>query len=349
MRPDCCSRAVWCGGTIVLRLPANNASDDNAKAVAAQARAQLPEAGWEIRSRSNASPRLERNVERFTQFLTIVGLTALLVGGVGVGNAVKSHLDRRRDTIATMKALGASGRRIFAIYLTQVVLLAIAGGIAGAVVGAALPFLIRWTFGAIIPLPIVPALHPGELVLAIVYGVLTALAFALWPLGRAHDVPVGALFRDMVAPQLRWPRKRYVALTALAVVVLAALAVLLAYDRRVAVIYVGTAAAVFVLLRVVAALLMMVARRLPRPHSAGLRMAIANIYRPSALTPTIVLSLGLGITLLVTVIEIDGNLRRQFSNELPARAPSFYFLDIPADQTKRFRNLHPRSCAVGNA
>jgi putative ABC transport system permease protein len=80
-----------------VRLPANNASDDNAKAVAAQARAQLPEAGWEIRSRSNASPRLERNVERFTQFLTIVGLTALLVGGVGVGNAVKSHLDRRRE------------------------------------------------------------------------------------------------------------------------------------------------------------------------------------------------------------------------------------------------------------
>ena len=111
---------------------------------------------------------------------------------------------------------------------------------------------------------------------------------------------------------------------------------LLAYDRRVAVIFVGTAAAVFVLLRVVAALLMMVARRLPRPHSAGLRMAIANIHRPGALTPTIVLSLGLGITLLVTVIEIDGNLRRQFSNELPAKAPSFYFLDIPADQTERF-------------
>src|SRR5215467_14635053 len=173
-----------------LRLPANDASDAAAQAVTVAARAQLPEAGWDIRGRSNASPRLERNVERFTQFLTIVGLTALLVGGVGVGNAVKSHLDRRRDTIATMKALGASGRRVFVIYLTQVVFLAIAGGIVGAVVGAALPFLIWWTFGAIIPLPIVPALHPGELVLAIAYGVLTALAFALWPLGRAHDVPV---------------------------------------------------------------------------------------------------------------------------------------------------------------
>ena len=102
----------------------------------AQARAQFPEAGWDIRNRSNASPQLERNVERFTQFLTIVGLTALLVGGVGVGNAVKSHLDRRREIIATMKALGASGRRVFAVYLTQVLMLAAVGGAIGMVLGA---------------------------------------------------------------------------------------------------------------------------------------------------------------------------------------------------------------------
>jgi putative ABC transport system permease protein len=319
-----------------LRLPANGASDAAAKAVTAQARTQLPEAGWDIRSSSNASPQLERNVERFTQFLTIVGLTALLVGGVGVGNAVKSHLDRRRETIATMKALGASGSRVFSIYLTQVLLLAVVGGTIGVALGAILPFVISWAFGALIPLPIVPALHPDELLVALFYGLLTALVFAVWPLGRAHDVPVAALFRDMVAPQPLRPRKRYVVLTVITVLVLAAFAVLLAYDRRVAIIYVGTAAGVFVLLRMVAALMMFLARRAPRSHSTSLRMAIANIYRPSALTPTIVLSLGLGITLLVTVIEIDGNLRQQFSNELPVKAPSFYFLDIPSDQAERF-------------
>jgi putative ABC transport system permease protein len=322
-----------------LRLPANDASDAAAKTLTAQARAQLPEAGWDIRTRNNASPQLERNVERFTQFLTIVGLTALLVGGVGVGNAVKSHLDRRRETIATMKALGASGRRVFAIYLTQVLLMAFVGGTFGVALGAVLPFAISWIFGAIIPLPLVPALHPGELLLALMYGLLTALVFALWPLGRAHDVPVAELFRDMVAPQPRRPRKRYIAFTAIAVLVLAAFAILLAYDRRVALIYVATAAGVFVLLRMVAALMMVLARRAPRARATGLRMAVANIHRPSALTPTIVLSLGLGITLLVTVIEIDGNLSRQFSNELPMKAPSFYFLDIPADQSARFENF----------
>jgi putative ABC transport system permease protein len=322
--------------TYRMRLPDGAGTDAAVKATTAQAGAQFPAAGWDIRSRANASPQLEENVERFTQFLTIVGLTALLIGGVGVANAVRSHLDRKRDAIATMKALGATGACIFSIYLTQVLLLAAIGSAIGIAVGAALPFVVTSLFGSIIPLPIVPALHPGELLLALIYGLLTALAFALWPLGRAHDVPVGALFRDNVAPQPVWPRRGYIFATVIAITTLAVLAVVLAYDRRVALVYVGAAAAVFVLLRLVAAGLMWLARRTPHAHSTVLRMAVTNIYRPGALTPTIVLSLGLGLALLVTVIEIDGNLRQQFTAALPARAPSFYFLDIPSGDASRF-------------
>src|ERR1043166_4381864 len=187
--------------------------DPSANAVAAVTAAagrELPDAGWQIRNRSNASPALERNVERFTQFLTLVGLTALLVGGVGVANAVKSHIDRKRDTIATLKAMGATGGRVFSIYLTQVLVLSAIGAVIGLVLGAALPFATAAAFGATLPLPIAPALQPAELALAFVYGLLTALAFALWPLGRAHDVPVSALFRDAVTVDGRWPRPRFV-------------------------------------------------------------------------------------------------------------------------------------------
>ncbi len=336
-----------------LRLPGNDATDAAVRAVTAAAQAQLPQAGWEVRSRGNASPALERNVERFTQYLTLVGLTALLVGGVGVANAVKGHLDRRREVVATLKALGATGARVFAIYLTQVLVLAGLGALPGLAVGAALPFALAWGFGAVLPLPIAPALHPGELALALLYGLLTAAAFALWPLGRAHDVPVSALFRDEVAGDQRWPRWRakraasaatlwraprrpYVAATVLVGCVLATLAIELAYDRRIAAIFVAAAAGVFVLLRLVAALLMLIARRLPRPRSPIVRLALANIHRPGAITPSVVLSLGLGLALLVTVIAIDGNLRRQFLAALPDRAPSFYFIDIPAADAETF-------------
>ncbi len=260
----------------------------------------------------------------------------MLVGGVGVANAVKSHLDRRRDVIATLKSLGATGSTVFAIYLTQVVTLALIGALPGLLVGAALPFLIAWGFGALLPLPLAPAIHPAGLALAMLYGVLTAVAFGLWPLGRAHDVPVSALFRDTVAGVERWPRRSYVVATALVVSALAAIAIELAFDRRIAVIFVVAAAGVFVLLRLVAALLMMLARRAPRLRSPVVRLAIANIHRPGALTPSVVLSLGLGLALLVTVIEIDGNLRRQFMAALPDKAPSFYFIDIPAADAEKF-------------
>ena len=318
------------------RVRLADGSDRAARAAMTAAETQFPESGWQIRTRNNASPALERNVERFTQFLTLVGLTALLVGGVGVANAVKSHIDRKRDVIATLKALGATGGRVFAIYLSQVLLLSALGGAIGLVLGAALPFGIAAAFDTILPLPIAPALQPAELALAFGYGLLTALAFALWPLGRAHDIPVSALFRDAVSFERRWPRWRYVIATMLVVAALAGLAMFLSYDGKIAAVFIGAAAAVFATLQAVALLLMAIARRLPHSRVMALRLAIANMHRPGALTPTIVLSLGLGLALLVTIIQIDGNLRRQMEGALPDKAPSFYFLDVQSTDSERF-------------
>jgi len=312
-----------------LRLPSDT-TDAAVAAVEKEAQAAFPDAGWEIRTRSKASPQLDRNVERFTQFLTLVGLTTLLVGGVGVANAVTAHLTRKRDAIATMKALGASGGTVFAIYCGQMLLVALFASIAGAVLGAALPYIIAWLFGAIIPLPVAPSLHPDALVLSVVYGALTALAFALWPLGRAHDISVSQLFRDEVARERRWPRRRYIVATVAVVAVLATLAILTTYDHRIAAIFVASAAGVLAALRLVALATMAIARRLPRARSAIARLAIANIHRPGSLTPTVVISLGLGLALLVTLIELNENLHRQFTAALPEKAPSFFFLGIPA-------------------
>ena len=319
-----------------VKLPDNAADDRAVTALANDARSALPEAGWEIRSRGNASPQLERTISRFTQFLTLVGLAALLVGGVGVANAVKSHIDRRRDVIAAFKALGATGRDVFTIYLTQVVVLAVIGSVIGLAAGAALPFIIVGVFGKLLPLPVVPALHPDELLLSFVYGLLTALAFGLWPLGRVHDVPVAALFREAVSSEWHRPRWRYLALMAVVIVLLITVVIGLAYDKRVAAVFVASSIVVFALLRGIAAALMAVARRLPRTRITMLRLAIANIYRPGALTPSVVMSLGLGLAVLVTITQIDGNLRRQFLAALPDRAPSFYFIDIPTTEADRF-------------
>ena len=123
---------------------------------------------------------------------------------------------------------------------------------------------------------------------------------------------------------------------AVVIALLIAVVIGLAYDKRVAAVFVASSIAVFALLRGIAAGLMALARRLPRPRFTMLRLAIANIYRPGALTPSVVMSLGLGLAVLVTITQIDGNLRRQFLAALPDRAPSFYFIDIPTTEADRF-------------
>ncbi len=324
--------------TYRLRL-ADGTSDTAMKAVIDNVRSSLPDAGWEIRSRANASPQLERTIERFTQFLTLVGLAALLVGGVGVVNAVKGHLDRRRDVIATLKALGATSTTVFAIFVTQVLTIALVGSLIGLVFGAVLPFIVVAGFGNLLPLPIVPVIQAGDLIVALAYGLLTALAFAIWPLGRIEDVSVSRLFRDAAVPENHWPRRRYIALMLAAVAALIAIATFEAFDKKVALTFIGCAAAVFALLRLVALLLMAGARRMPRPSATMLRLALTNIHRPGALTSSVVLSLGLGLTVLVTITQIDGNLRRQFTAALPERAPSFFFVDIPSTRADEFQSF----------
>lgn len=304
-----------------------------------QVKTEQPEADWRIRSRANASPGLQRSIGRFAQFLTLVGLTALVVGGVGVANAIRAYLETKREVIASFKCLGATGDFVFRIYLIQMLVIALIGIGIGLAIGALIPFAAAAALANVLPVQLAANIYPAELGLGLVYGLLTALAFALWPLGRAHDVPPTALFRDIVTGGTKLPRKRYLAATAIMVVLLAGIAVLLSHDKFIATVYITASAGAFILLVLVARVIMMLARRLPSVRSTELRLAIANIHRPGALTPSVVLSLGLGLSLLVALALIDGNLRRELTATMADKAPSFFFVDIQSHERDAFNDL----------
>jgi putative ABC transport system permease protein len=325
--------------TYRLSLSPGRASDDDMARIQAEAGRLFPQAGWETRTRLNADPRFASNIERFSQFLTLVGLTALLVGGVGVANAVAAFVDRKRISIGILKSLGAPGRLVVAIYTVQVLMVAAIGIGLGLVVGAALPFLASAAFGHLLPVAIQPTLAPGQLALALVYGLLTALAFSILPLGLAQDVPVSGLFRDRIGPVNNRPRRGYLVAAAALALALVAVAIASSFDRRIAFFFVAAAGATFVLLRGVGSGVMRAARALPHPHQPLLRLALANIHRPGALTPSLVLSLGLGITLLVTLAVIDGNLRREITRTLPSQAPNLFFIDVPSAHNAEFQHF----------
>jgi putative ABC transport system permease protein len=316
--------------------------------VVEEAKAAQPDAGWRIRSRANASPGLQRSIDRFAQFLTLVGLTALVVGGVGVANAIRAYLETKREVIASLKCLGSTGGFVFKIYLVQMLVLALLGIAVGLALGALIPFAAAAALAPVLPVKLAASIYPAELALGLVYGLLTALAFAIWPLGRAHDVPPTALFRDIVTGGAKLPRKRYLVATGVTVLALAAIAILLAHDQRMAGIYIAASAAAFMLLVLVARGIMAVARRLPSVRSTELRLAIANIHRPGALTPSVVLSLGLGLSLLVALALIDGNLRRELTATIADKAPSFFFIDIQSHERDAFEALLKTEAPAAN-
>lgn len=321
-----------------LKLP-DGTTDADIEAIRTEAGERLPEAGWSIRARTNAAPSLASNVARFSQFLTLVGLTALVVGGVGVANAVRAYLDSKRGVIATLKSLGGSGGFVFTVYLVQIMMIALIGIAAGVAIGAAMPFLAVAFLSGFLPLPAEAGFYPAALSVGVLFGLMVTLVFALMPLGRARDVPATALFREKGIDARGRPRTIYVAASVTIAALLSAFAIWWSSERTIAVIFIGGMAFAFMVLRAVAVALQDIARRSPRVRSTALRLAIGNIHRPGALTPSVVLSLGLGLTLLVTLALIDGNLRSQISGNLAQQAPNFFFVDIPSTEIDAFSEL----------
>jgi len=297
---------------------------------------RFPDAAWQVRDANDAAPGLERFLDSLTSFLTLVGLTALLVGGIGVANAVKAYLDGRIATIATLKCLGAPARLILTTYLLLVGLLAAIGIALGLLAGAAVVPLVIGLAGDALPLPATIGLYPRALLVAAGFGAVSALVFTLWPLARARMIPPSRLFRSVAVPVSGRPDRATLAMLVAAVLILAALTILAAGNRPLAAWFVAASAATLALFRAIAWGLAKAATALAARHGNSLgptwRLALANLHRPGSAVVGMVLSLGLGLTVLVTIALVEGNLAAQFGERLPAQAPSFFFIDVQPDQ-----------------
>jgi putative ABC transport system permease protein len=326
-------------GTMARHELRATASALAAPVVLAELRAQYARSGYRVRDPSEAAPSVQRFLEQTSLFLTLVGLTSLLVGGVGVANGVTAWLSARGRTVATLRSLGASSGLVFAVCLIQVIGLAAVGVLLGLSIGALVPFLAAALPDGWLPVPATAGLYPRPLLLAGCVGLLTALCFALWPLGRAARIPGAALFRDLIVPEQIRPALSVIAANILAASVLVTITVATAEDRRFALYYCVGAAATLALFLVAARAAMIVARLAPISRVPWVRIGIGNIHRPGAATPSLMMSVGLGLATLTTVALIQYTIRARILEQMPAAAPSFFFVDIQNDQMERFRGL----------
>ena len=299
----------------------------------------LPESGFTVRDRRNPTPAIKRAIDRFSQFLTLVGLTALLVGGVGIANAVSTFVEKKRKTIATFKSLGAPSRFIFLVFLLEVLMVTGLGVLIGLALGSLLPVLLNAVFGGQLLVLMDLGVSLKSMVIALAYGFLVALVFILWPLGRARNVNATVLFRDEVGADKTWPGWDIVIATLLSIILLAGFAIATAQSVRIAIYFVVGVAVLFAVFFALGAFAVWLAGSVPRPKKPELKLALANLAGPGALTRSVVVSLGSGLTLLVAVALVDHSIVRDLRASVPQKAPSYYVLDIDRNDIDAIRQI----------
>ena len=278
-------------------------------------------------------------IDRIGAFLVLVGLSGLAVGGIGVSSAVTAYLAGKTNVIATLKTLGATRAIIFQTYFIQVGILASIGIVAGLILGAGLPVLLGPLIATQLPIPAIFTFYSAPLVEAAVYGVLAALIFTLWPLAKTEDIRAATLFRDALSAGGALPPRKYIATLIALVILLIAAAIWFSGTAFLTLWTAGGIASALGILVAAAWIIRWIARllRVPARGHPALRWAVGAIGTKGSDTTSVVLSLGLGLAVLATVGQIDGNLRNSFSDELPAVAPSYFFVDIQPDQIDGFQ------------
>jgi len=305
----------------------------------------FPDAGFDFRTRDRAAPSADRFVSRMGEFLTLVGLAALVIAGIGIGGGVSSYLEAKRASIATLKVLGASSRDIARIYALQIGTAAIVGSVLGLAAGVLVTPLLAAALDGLLPVETGFVFEPGALLIAAAYGMLVALVFAATPILRARRFPAMALMRSRVVPLARDRRALLWVVGGMGGII--ALALLTANQPRLSGGFLIGAAVILGLLALLGMAIKKIAASVPRAKNPLIRNALANLHRPGASTGALVTALGFGLSAFVLLAAIQSSINGNIDRRVPQQAPDYFVLDVPRDGADRFADLikaeHPRA------
>ncbi|MEO5586610.1 MAG: FtsX-like permease family protein [Novosphingobium sp.] len=296
---------------------------------------QFPDAGFQLRTSDNAAPGADRFVKQMGEFLTLVGLAALMIAGIGIGGGVSSYLEARRTSIATLKVVGATSGDIARIYLLQIGAVGIVGSLAGLLVGVLVTPLLAGALGTLLPVSSGFVIDPAALARAASYGLLVAFVFAAPPLLRARAYPAMALMRARIAPLAAATRA---ALLPVGLGIAAIVALSLASATRIGTtaLFLAGAAALLLLLWALGWGIRWAAEHAPRPRDPLLRAALGNLHRPGAQTGALVTALGFGLSAFVLLAAVQTSLDANIMARVPNRAPDYFVLDVPKARVAEF-------------
>ena len=323
----------------LARYEYNFALADPASAVATvqHIREDNPDAPWRIRSKADVQPQVARFTDRLATFLMMAGLTALVIGGLGIGLSIRAYLETKTDSIATLRSIGASSSDIGRIYGIQLASLALGGTLAGLVIGQAVPFVAAPLVSGLFPVELDPTFEPLPLLHAGAIGMLAVALFAWLPLARCRDVAPADLFRSGI--QKTGGRMRHGRHAVLFGIGALLVILVLAGAPRIgiAAVFLAAVVAVMLVLAGAARLFLWSAKGLRPMAGPRLAMALSTLAQPGNGAVSVVVAMGAGLSALVMVGLLQDNLERELLARLPERAPDLVFIDIQPDQVDPFR------------
>ncbi len=321
---------------------------------------RLPDAGEVARVREEAGDAVAAEHTRFTsvadqqaslgeavaqlaRYLSLVGVFALLLGGIGVISAVSVYLERKRDTIATLRCLGATSGQVTGIYLLQALGMGAAGATIGVVLGVIAQTALPLLLAGLLPVEVSARIVPAAALRGFLIGVVAAVGFSLLPLLRARGVaPLEALRSRVATGESGRERTDGVVWLARAGVAVGAVLLVLLHagDLRTGLWVAGGIALALLVLSGVAFLLVRLLRAGRRlPVAFPVRQGIASLHRPGNQTRSVITVLGFGVFLLASLYQVQHGLLGPLAIDASADRGNLLLFDVQEDQAAPLASL----------
>ena len=314
-------------------------TSDNPAELVKQLREALKGTTIQVNSYREQQENLSDQFTRLENYLSLTGLLILVLGGVGVWNVARAFVEQKRKTVAVLKCLGASGTKIITVYLLQILVLGLIGSLFGIFLAQCGLWLAEWRFIDALPAKMSYAVNLSTALQGIVLGVLISLLFSGLPLLQIRSIKPKLLLRDENNAQisrLDWTKWVFAAISLAG---LLALAVWQAGSLTVGAFFLGGLAITGLVLFSSAAVLIWLLKKLKRVASFSFRQAINSMHRPGNQTRIILLAVGLGAFVVLTVQTMQANLVREFDFSRNEKLPSLIFFDIQKSQIDSLATL----------
>ena len=307
-------------------------------------RAELGNNVVNVRSYRDSEESLGEQFSRAENYLSLTGLVVLVLGGIGVSSVTRVFVEQKKKTIAVLKCVGATGRRLTAAYLAQVLALGALGSLLGVALAKTALLFVRVRFAESLPPNLSYDLQPGAVAQGLGLGLLISLLFSALPLLRIRRIKPNMLLRE--SEQDAPGRRLDIGRALVAGLVLAGLLLLTSWQAgsmRVGVFFLGGLGLTALVLYLAAWLLILLVRRARGLGTFAVRQAINSMHRPGNQTRVIVLAVGLGAFLVLSVQSLQAGLLDEFDVARRGNLPNMYLIDVQRDQVEGVREIVERT------